>query len=140
MTHSNALVDYARTCESITQLCEVEGAGIASVAEVVEQDPRLRDVVMRTANSIQNLLPRPTRTVRHAILVLGLGRVRSLVEGELELTRRRALLAGIRLDPPHSRLDGPHSAGTSEGFGDGSDGNHADDVHVVRRLPTPHSP
>ena len=110
MVPLNALADYAHTCENVGQLCEIDGAGIASVAEVVERDPRLRDVVLRSANSIENLLPRPARTVRHAMLVLGLGRVRTLITSELELTRRRALLAGIRLDQPHTRLEGPHGA------------------------------
>lgn len=93
--------------EEVCRLCDDDREGVEAIARVVNQDTRIKDLVFRSANSIQNLLPRPAQTTQHAILVLGIGRVRALVAAELERQRRQSTERTHRLDRSHV-LQEPH--------------------------------
>lgn len=81
----------------LIQTFEADDVDLSAIASEIERDPVMAARLLRQANSSFFRLVRPVGTVRDAVMVLGLNKVRALVVGEAMNASFRAV-SGIHLD------------------------------------------
>ena len=76
---------------------EDDDVGLSDIADIVEREPVLVAKVLRQANSAYFRLLRPVGTVRDALMILGLNKVRALAIGSVVNDSFHAV-GGMNLD------------------------------------------